>query len=80
MAEPVQRLRAALADYAKGDIAVDEDWSPEACSEVFAAAEITVPADRRAAVAKAFRKLPFYGGNYLLDAKRLMKVLEATNA
>ncbi len=74
--EPVQRLRAALADYARGDIAVDVDWSPEACTAVFAAADIPVPDARRDAVAKAFRRLPFYGGNYTLDAKRLLAAME----
>lgn len=79
MTDPTTRLRDALADYAKGEIHA-QDWSPEACVAVFAAAGIEIPADRRAAVERMFRQTPFCAGNYTLDAKRLLRTAEAAQA
>ncbi|WP_280465974.1 hypothetical protein [Nocardia brasiliensis] len=75
MTDPTTRLRDALADYAKGDIHA-QDWTPEACAAVFAAAGIEIPADRRKAVERIFRQTPFSAGNFTLDAKRLLRAAE----
>lgn len=69
-----ERLRDALWSYAKGEISA-EDWTPNACRAVFAAAGIPLTDGQLEVVAKVFRQTPFYGGNFTLDANRLLAAL-----
>lgn len=70
--EEIHSLRDALAAYGNGG-GTAEDWTPAACRAVFTAAQIELTERQFEAVAPVFRKLPFYGGSYTLDAKRLLK-------
>ncbi|WP_330253091.1 hypothetical protein OG874_00300 [Nocardia sp. NBC_00565] len=74
-AEQIQALRDALIAYAKTDT-VAEDWTPDACRQVFADAGITLTERQLEAAAKTFRQLPFHGGSYTADAKRLLKAIK----
>jgi hypothetical protein len=77
-ADELTALRDALIDYAKTDRIV-EDWTPEACRRVFAAAGIALTERQFEAAAKSFRQLPFRGGSYTADAKRLLKAIVTTS-
>jgi hypothetical protein len=67
----VMRLRNAIARYARGDVS-PEDWTRDACAAVFEDASIGLTAGQLTAAATVFGRLPFYGGNFTADAKRLL--------
>ena len=64
-------LRDAIAAWAKEDPRTD--FGEESAREVFAAASLTFTDEQFTRAALEFRRLPFYGGNYTLDARRVLK-------
>lgn len=70
-----KRLRDALAVFAKTELptGADQTFSPGNLRKVLATAEIELTPTQFEAAAIAFRQTPFYGGNYTLDARRILK-------
>lgn len=75
-------LRDALRDFAHGKGPSGQDllvgntaFTAESCDWVFNRAGIDIPEDKADAVRIAFRRMPFHGGNFTLDARRLLAAL-----
>ena len=72
-------LRDALRDFGHGGgphhRGRPSGFDETACRWVFDRAGITIPTDRFDAVQTMFARTPFYGGNYTLDAQRLLRAL-----
>lgn len=72
------RLRAALALFAKELIGADDKTFGRAnCRVVLDEAGIETTDAEFDRVAVAFGQMPFYGGNYTLDARRLLKAMKS---
>lgn len=77
--DQVARLRDALVVFSKDvSVTADRSFSPDDCRHVLGQAEIDVTPEQFDRAAIAFRQMPFYGGNYTLDAKRLLKAIGTT--
>jgi hypothetical protein len=69
-----ERLRDALAAFAH-DGRDDRTFGEENCRSVLAAAGVSTTPDEFERARVAFRQMPFHGGNYTLDARRLLKAI-----